>query len=121
MTFCSFFYYGVNTMGLHKIGQTKHIRQRKSRLSHIEGLTMVAIYKVREHDKHSASASKVIEALARYNLVKNGYETLATIISLQVMRMRKQSTKSSIQQSKKQAKSWGLTLLRCKISVMFFY
>jgi len=76
MTFCSFFYYGVNTMGLHKIGQTKHIRQRKSRLSHIEGLTMVAIYKVREHDKHSASASKVIEALARYNLVKNGYENI---------------------------------------------
>lgn len=76
MTLYSFFYYGVNTMGLHKIGQTKHIRQRKSRLSRTEGLTMVAIYKVREHDKHSASASKVIEALARYNLVKNGYENI---------------------------------------------
>ena len=63
MTLYSFFYYGVNTMGLHKIGQTKHIRQRKSRLSRTEGLTMVAIY-------------KVIEALARYNLVKNGYENI---------------------------------------------
>lgn len=76
MTLYSFFYYGVNTMGLHKIGQTKHLSQRKSRLSRTEGLTMVAIYKVREHDKHSASASKVIEALARYNLVKNGYENI---------------------------------------------
>lgn len=37
---------------------------------------MVVIYKVREYDKYSASASKVIEALARYNLVKNSYENI---------------------------------------------
>lgn len=72
----SYFYYGVNKDGLHKVGQTKHLRQRRWKLAHSEGLTMVAIYKVKEYDKHSAAASKLVEALARLNLVKSGYENV---------------------------------------------
>ena len=76
MKFRSFFYYGINATGLYKIGQTKHLRQRRWKLSKVEGLTMIGIYKITEYDKHSAAASKLVEALARYNLVKGGYENI---------------------------------------------
>ena len=76
MKYYSFFYYGINAMGLYKVGQTKHLRQRRHKLSKVEGLTMVAIYKISEYDKHSAAASKLVEALARYNLVRSGYENI---------------------------------------------